>query len=46
LLDRLKQLEAESARKDRVIARLTMEVDAVRELIAKNGWSPRSEKKP
>jgi putative transposase len=45
-LARLKQLEAESARKDRVIARLTMEVDAVRELIAKNGWSPRSEKKP
>jgi putative transposase len=44
-LARLKQLEAESARKDRVIARLTMEVDAVRELIAKNGWSPRSEKK-
>jgi putative transposase len=34
-LTRLKQLEAESARKDRVIARLTMEVDAVRELIAK-----------
>jgi transposase InsO family protein len=32
---RLKQLEAESARKDRVITRLTMEVDAVRELIGK-----------
>ena len=45
-LARLKQLEAESARKDRVIARLTMEVDAVRELIAKYGWSPRREKKP
>jgi hypothetical protein len=44
-LARLKQLEVESARKDRVIARLTMEVDAVRELIAKN-WSPRSERKP
>jgi uncharacterized coiled-coil protein SlyX len=44
-LTRLKQLEAESARQDRVIARLTMEVDAVRELIAKNGWSPRGEKK-
>jgi hypothetical protein len=41
----LKQLEAESVRKDRVIARLTMEVDAVRELIAKNGWGPRREKK-
>jgi putative transposase len=45
-LARLKQLETESARKDRVIARLTMEVDAVRELIAKNGWGPRREKKP
>jgi putative transposase len=44
-LTRLKQLEAESTRKDRVIARLTVEVDAVRELIAKNGWDPRSEKK-
>jgi putative transposase len=44
-LARLKQLEGESARKDRIIARLTLEVDAVRELIAKNGWSPRSEKK-
>jgi hypothetical protein len=44
-LTRLKQLEAESVRKDRVIARLTMEVDAVRELIAKNGWIPRGEKK-
>jgi putative transposase len=44
-LVRLKQLEAESARKDRVIARLTMEVDAVRELIAKNGWGPRSAEK-
>jgi Transposase/HTH-like domain len=43
-LTRLKQLEAGSARKDRVIARLTMEVDAVRELISKNGWSPRSYK--
>ena len=43
-LTRLRQLEAESARKDRVIALLTMEVDTVRELIAKNGWSPRGEK--
>ena len=44
-LARLKQLEAESARKDRIIARLTLENDAVRELIEKNGWSPRSAKK-
>jgi hypothetical protein len=27
------------------LARLTMEVDAVKELIAKNGWRPSSEKK-
>ena len=43
-LARLKQLEAESARKDRIIARLSLEVDAVRELIEKNGWGPRSER--
>ena len=43
-LARLKQLEDESRRKDRIIARLTMEVDAVRELISKNGWGSRSEK--
>ncbi|MDQ2664183.1 MAG: transposase [Candidatus Eremiobacteraeota bacterium] len=43
-LARLKQLEDESRRKDRIIARLTMEVDAVRELISKNGWGSHSEK--
>jgi putative transposase len=45
-LTRLKQLEEESAKKDRIIARLTLEVDAVRDLISKNGWGPRSGKKP
>ena len=44
-LARLKQLEADNARKDRIIARLTLENDAVRELIEKNGWGPRSGKK-
>ncbi|MFN2450296.1 MAG: transposase [Candidatus Baltobacteraceae bacterium] len=44
-LARLKQLEDESRRKDRIIARLTMEVDAVRELISKNVFGPRSEEK-
>lgn len=44
-LVRLKQLEDESRRKDRIIARLTMEVDAVRELISKNDWGPRSDEK-
>jgi len=43
-LSRLKQLEDESRRKDRIIARLTMEVDAVRELISKNGWGSHGEK--
>ena len=44
-LTRLKQLEEGSAKKDRIIARLTLEVDAVRDLISKNGWGPRSGKK-
>jgi len=44
-LARLKQLEDESRRKDRIIARLTMEVDAVRELISKNGCGSRSDEK-
>jgi hypothetical protein len=44
-LARLKQLENESRRKDRIIARLTMEVDAVRELISKNGWGSHSDEK-
>ena len=43
-LVRLRQLEDESRRKDRVIARLTLEVDAMRELIQKNDWGPRSAK--
>jgi putative transposase len=45
-LTRLKQLEEESAKKDRIISRLTLEVDAVRDLISKSGWGPRSGKKP
>jgi len=44
-LARLKQLEEESRRKDRIIARLTLEVDAVRELITKNGWGSHSVEK-
>jgi len=43
-LTRLKQLEDESQRKDRIISRLTLEVDAMRELVEKNGWSSRSGK--
>ena len=45
-LVRMKQLETDNARMQRIIARQALELDAVRDLIAKNGWSPRSEKKP
>lgn len=44
-LVRLKQLENENARMQRIIARQTLELDAVRELISKNGWGPRSDEK-
>ncbi len=44
-LVRLKQLEAESAQMQRIIARQTLELDAVKELISKNGWGPRSGEK-
>jgi putative transposase len=44
-LVRLKQLEDESRRKDRIIAQLSLEVDAMKELVEKNGWGPRSGKK-
>ncbi len=43
-LVRLKQLEDESRRKDRIIAKLTLEVDAMKELVEKNGWSSRNGK--
>ena len=42
---RLKQLEDENRRKERIIARPSLEVDAMKELIEKNGWRPRSGKK-
>lgn len=44
-LARLKQLEAENAQMRRIIARQTLEIDVVKELIEKNGWGPRSGKK-
>lgn len=43
-LVRLRQLEDDSQRKDRVIARLTLEVEAMRDLVEKNGWSARNGK--
>ena len=45
-LARLKQLEVEHAQMSRIIARQALELEAVRDLISKNGWSPRSAKKP
>ena len=42
---RLKELEAENARMQRIIAKLTLKVDAMDELIRKNGWGLRSDKK-
>ena len=43
-LVRLKQLEAENAQMRRIIARKEIELDAVRQLIEKNGWGPCSGK--
>lgn len=42
---RLKQLEAGNTQMRRIIARLTLKVDAMDELIRKNGWGLRSDKK-
>lgn len=44
-LARLKQLETENTQMRRIIARQALEIDAVRDLIEKNGWSPRGAKK-
>ena len=37
-------VEDENARMKRIIAKLALENDAMKELIAKNSWGPRSEK--
>jgi putative transposase len=37
-------IEDENARMRRIIANLSLENDAMKELIAKNSWGPRSEK--
>jgi putative transposase len=44
-LSRLKQLEAEHTQMQRIIARQALELEAVRDLISKNGWAPHSGKK-
>lgn len=43
-LVRLRQLEAENAHMQRIIARQTIEIDAMRNLVAKNGWGPRGDR--
>ena len=42
---RLKELEAENAQTHRIIAKLTLKVDAMDNLIQENGWGLRSDKK-
>ena len=42
---RLKELEAENAQMHRIIAKLTLKVDAMDDHIRKNGWGARSAKK-
>ena len=43
-LARSRAMEDENARMRRIIANLTLENDAMKNLIQKNSWSPRSEK--
>lgn len=42
---RLKQLEGENTQMHRIIAQLTLKVDAMEDLIRKNGWGLHSGKK-
>jgi putative transposase len=42
---RLKELEAENTQMHRIIAKLTLKVDAMDNLVRKNGWGPHSAKK-
>lgn len=43
-LARLRAIEEENARMRRIIANLSLENDAMKELIEENSWGPRSEK--
>ena len=45
-LARLKQLEAENAQMQRIIARQSVNIDAMEELMRKNSWSLPGEPKP
>lgn len=42
---RLKELETDNVRMQRIIAKLTLKVDAMEDLIRKNGWGLHSGKK-
>jgi len=44
-LVRLKQLEAENAEMERIIARQQLEIHAMQSLIRKNSWGPQRAKK-
>ncbi len=43
-LARSRAIEEENARMRRIIANLSLENDAMKELISKNSWGPRREK--
>lgn len=45
-LAKLRQLQDENRRKDRIIARMALEIDAMKELVEKNAWGPGRNKKP
>ena len=45
-LARLKQLEAENTQMQRIIARQTVKIDALEELMRKNSWGLPGESKP
>jgi putative transposase len=45
-LARLKQLEAENAQMQRIIARQRVKIDAIEELLRKNSWGLPGEPKP
>ena len=44
-LARSRVIEDENSRMRRIISNLTLELDAMEQLIEKNSWSPRSERK-
>ena len=45
-LSRLKELKAENAQMQRIIARQTTKIDAIKQLMRRNSWSLPGEPKP